>query len=323
MAALLAALAAIGLCLLAGVVQRRWRRLRKISQGLLVSYLTVMLLLGAGELYFRYFYADTEGRLASNNWMDRYWQVNAWGYRDREWTAADWQGKTTVAIAGDSLTAGWGINDPADRFSDVLATHLGADYAVFNLGVPGTSTPEQLDALKALPVQPNIVILQYFLNDIDYASLSQGLNLNIVDTPEIARESHLANFLYARLTAGFDAHYWQARYAAYDNLVLWDVHERELNAFADYVDSIGARLIVVIFPNLQDPVTSIAYVDRVAQVFEARGVTDILKLYDVAAAWPPEDVIVSARDAHPSIALHHYVGDTLYELFFQPSVTGD
>jgi len=316
-AALLAALAVIGLCLLAGALQRRWRPLRKISQGLLVSFITVLLLLAAGEIYFRYFYADTEGRLASNNWMERYWQLNSWGYRDREWTPEDWQSKTTVAIVGDSLAAGWGINDPADRFGDVLARHLGADYAVFNLGVPGTSTPEQLDALKALPVQPNVVILQYFLNDIDYASLSQGINLNILDTPEIARESHLANFLYARLTAGFDAHYWQARYATYDNAVMWNVHAAELDAFAAYVRSLGARLIVVIFPNLQDPVTSIAYVDRVAQVFEADGVTDILKLYDVAAAWKPEDVIVSARDAHPSVALHHYVGDLLYQQFFE------
>ncbi|MCA9910051.1 MAG: hypothetical protein KC519_15440, partial [Anaerolineae bacterium] len=266
---------------------------------------------------FRYFYADTEGRLASNNWMERYWQLNSWGYRDREWTPEDWQGKTTVAIVGDSLAAGWGIVDPADRFSDVLANELGSDYAVFNLGVPGSSTPEQLDTLKALPVQPNVVILQYFLNDIDYASLSLGQNLNITDIPPLAQESHLVDFVYARANAGFGQDYWTLHYAAYDNLAVWRVHEGELNAFADYVDRIGARLIVVIFPNLQDPVTSVAYVDRVAQVFEARGVTDILRLYDVAAAWKREDVIVSPRDAHPSVALHHYVGETLYERFFQ------
>ncbi len=317
MAAVVLVLAVIGGCLLAGTLQRRWRWLRTLSQGLLVSLVTITLLLAAGEFYFRYFYADTEGRLASNNWMERYWQTNSWGYRDREWTVSDWQGKTTVAVVGDSLTAGWGIADPADRFSDVLAAELGSDYAVFNLGVPGSSTPEQLDTLKALPVQPDVVIVQYFLNDIDYASLSLGLNLNITDIPPLAQESHLVDFVYARANAGFGHDYWALHYAAYDNPAIWAVHEGELNAFADYVESIGARLIVVNFPNLQDPVTSVAYVDRVAQVFEARGVTDILKLYDVAAAWQREDVIVSPRDAHPSVALHHYVGETLYARFFQ------
>ncbi|MCC6802930.1 MAG: hypothetical protein IT319_08600, partial [Anaerolineae bacterium] len=65
------------------------------------------------------------------------------------------------------------------------------------------------------------------------------------------------------------------------------------------MNGIGARLIVVIFPNMQDPVRSIAYVDRVAQVFEARGQRDILKLYDEVAAWSPQDIIVSPRDGHP------------------------
>jgi hypothetical protein len=84
----------------------------------------------------------------------------------------------------------------------------------------------------------------------------------------------------------------------------------------DDVESIDARLIVVIFPNLQDPVRSVAYVDRVAQVFEARGQHDILKLFDEVARWSPSEVIVSPRDAHPSVAFQHRVGDLLYERFF-------
>jgi hypothetical protein len=63
-------------------------------------------------------------------------------------------------------------------------------------------------------------------------------------------------------------------------------------------------------------VRSIAYVDRVAQVFEARGHTDILKLFDAAAVWNPRDLMVSARDTHPSPAFHRYVGDELYRRFF-------
>lgn len=314
MAAIVTLLIIVGALLVALARQRRWARVRQTAAGLLVSYVMIVLLLAGGEAYFRYAHADSEGRLASNNWIERYWRENSMGYRDREWSADEWAGKTTVAMVGDSFTAGWGIENPSDRASDVLAARLGDDYAVFNLGLPGTSTPEQLAALQAFPAQPDVVILQYFLNDIQYALLSLGLNAPIEDIPPLARESYLANYLYARTTAGFGGSYWQQMYAHYDNFAIWDVHRAELEAFAEYVESIEARLIVVIYPNLQDPVGSIAYVDRVAQVFEAHGV-EVLKLFDVVAAMPSGSAFVSPRDAHPSVALHRMVGEMLAGFF--------
>ncbi len=298
-------------------IQRRSVTAAKIARGLLVSYVTIALILVLGELYFRYFHADTEGRLASNNWMARYWAVNSWGYRDREWTPADYADKTRVAVVGDSFTAGWGLENPAERFSDVLANALGDDYAVFNLGVPGSSTQEQLETLQAFPALPvDAVVLQYFLNDIDYTALRLGLDTISSNMTPITRESYLANFIFSRFDTGFGAEYWELAYSRYDNFAVWELHAEELNAFAQYVDDMGARLIVVIFPNMQDPVRSIPYVDRVAQVFEARGNVDVIKLFDAVAAWNPQTVTVSARDAHPSVEFHRYVGELLYEQYF-------
>lgn len=314
---LLLILLLIGVALAALAIQRRAPGLRGVARGLLVSYVTILVILGGAEAYFRYVYADSEGRLALGNWMARHWQTNSLGYRDREWTPTDWQGRRTIALVGDSFTAGWGVPDPADRFGDVLAARLGADAAVFNLGILGSSTPEQQVALERYPVQPDVVVLQYFLNDIEYAALSLGLGMPGPPQPPLATESHLASFLYSRFTGGFGADYWSALYWRYDHAAVWARHRAELEAFTTYTDRIGARLIVVIFPNLQDPLRSVAYVDRVAQVFEAGGHTDILRLYDAVAAWSPAEVIVSPRDAHPSAAFHRYVGDQLYEAYFR------
>ncbi|MDZ4766265.1 MAG: SGNH/GDSL hydrolase family protein [Chloroflexota bacterium] len=314
---------AFGGVLIALVVQRRWRRARGIAAGLLVSYVTILVLLGGIEAYLRFGYAESENviTLATQNWLARYWHTNALGYRDRDWTPADWAGKQTVMVVGDSFAAGWGIENTADRFPDVLAAHLGDDYALINIAQYGTATPEQLEMLRAHPLQdPDIVILQYFLNDISYAGLSLGLLPTPDPLPAWANESAIGNLLYTRLLASWVRadDWWQWNYDAYDNVGIWSVHEREIDAFIDYTESIGARLIVVIFPNLLDPVRSVAYIDRVAQVFEARGHTDVLKLFDAAAAWSPAELMVSARDTHPSIAFHQYVGDTLYDLYFAP-----
>jgi lysophospholipase L1-like esterase len=318
---------AIGVALVALAMQRRALRLRDVARGLLITYVFIGVLLVGAELYLHYGFAQSENvyTLATGNWLERHWRENRLGYRDREWTAADLEGKTTVVVTGDSFTAGWGIENPDDRYTGELQRQLGDDYAVINLGVYGTATVEQLDRLKAFPLAtPDVVILQYFLNDINYAGLRLGLLPDPRPAPEWTDESYLANFLYTRLLyryldPRYNEDWWQWSYDAYDNATIWDLHRGEIEDYIDYVESIDARLIVVIFPNMLDPVASIPYVDRVAQVFEERGQTDILKLFDAAAAWSPQERMVSTRDTHPSVAFHRYVGEELYRLYFADS----
>lgn len=317
---------AAGVLLAALVIQRRSAALRNLGKGLLVTYFTLLLLFAAGEIYFRYVFAESENVItgATTNWLARYWHTNSLGYRDREWTPEDLAGKRTVLVTGDSFTAGWGINDPADRYTDVLARDLGDEYAVINLGIYGTATPEQLALLKEYPVKnPDVVIMQYFLNDIDHTGLQLGLLPTPAGKPAWVEGSYLFDFLYVRLLSrwldpAFNEDWWEWNYNAYDNDGIWSIHRQEIEDYIDYVESTGARLIVVIFPNMLDPVRSISYIDRVAHVFEERGHTDILKLFNEAAAWTPEERMVSPRDTHPSVAFQHMVGDLIYERFFAP-----
>lgn len=320
----------IGAALAALAVQKRWLRVRRIAANLLVSYAAVIIALAGAELFVRYAVADSatpmQWTLAGQNWMGRYIQRNSLGYRDREWTPDELAARTTVLVVGDSFTEGWGIENPGDRFSDVLGQMLGDDYAVVNLGKGGTSTLDQLNILQDYPYQQaDVVIWQYLLNDIYVAAESNGYpwNVPVPDVPPLARESHLANYIYWRFytpnlyrdpNTGMTQ--WEWLYTAYDNAYIWDIHRAEIDRFIDYVESVDARLITVIFPNMEDPLGSIPYVDRVAQAIEARGHTDILKLFDEAASWPPETRFVSNRDTHPGAAFNHRVAELLYEQFF-------
>ncbi len=310
--------------------QKRFGRLRRVMGGLLISYTTVLLLLAAGELYFRYLYAESgwSFTLAFRNWEDRYLIRNSLGFRDREWTPDDYAGKQTVLVLGDSFSVGWGVENVEERYSNVLGQMLGDDYAVINIAIGGSTTRQELDILRRYPLQnPDIVLWQYYLNDIDDAALSineRWYPTLPTDTPQwIYGESYLANFLYWRLVPVFtpvDASdgltYWQWSYRTYDNSTIWAIHEQEINDLINYVDGMGARLIVVIFPNLQDPVGSIAYVDRVAQAIAATGHDEILTLYGDVAALGSENVIVSRRDAHPNAMFHRHVAQRIYETFF-------
>jgi hypothetical protein len=310
-------------------VQKRWARARYIAPRLLAAYFSVVMLLALGEAFFRFAYAESGWgfTLAYQNWEDRYWEENSLGFRDREWTSDDWQGKTTVMLLGDSFTAGWGVTNPDDRFGNVLARLLGDEYAVLNLGRPGGTPPRELAWAREHPLQnPDIIIYQYYLNDIDDAAL----RINDFWSPQyplppewIDQESHLANFLWWRvapwlttINASDDESYWAWNTRTFQNSAIFDIHRDELRAVMDFAEERDARLIVVIFPNMADPVGSIPYVDAVAAVFQESGYTEILKLFDEAAGWQPSQAMVSSRDAHPSAAFHRRVGELFYEEFF-------
>jgi len=314
----------IGALLTVSVVQKRSTRLRTVCANLFVTYAVLILALVGGELFFANVYAESDGlpTLASDNWLARYWHVNSLGYRDPEPDFAAWNDKVVVFAVGDSLTAGWGIEHIEDRWTGVLQSRLGDDHVVINLGQPGAHTPLELENLRAYPVQdPDVVIWQYTLNDIEHAALSIGQNPGLdplAAMPFWARDSHLGNFLYWR-TSGANARGGD-QYAAwlhrmYDTPMVWDIHRQEIDDAITYIESMNARLIPVVFPDMPAPFASIAYVDRVAQVFEARGYP-ALRLFDQAEAMPYLDRVVSARDAHPSAAFSRVVAGAIYQNYF-------
>ncbi|MDQ7034466.1 MAG: hypothetical protein Q9P01_06415 [Anaerolineae bacterium] len=183
------------------------------------------------------------------------------------------------------------------------------------------------------PEQPDIVLLQYFLNDIELASASVSRLwvdefVTAPDAGSIAEQSYLGNFIYwilyprtRTVNATFEGSYWDWQYATYDINSIWEIHAQQLNDFIDAIEALDADLYVVIFPNMEDAVRRVPYVDRVKFVFEARGYGDhVMTLYDEVAAWDrAESIVASPRDAHPSAAFHRYVGQILYERWF----TGD
>lgn len=326
----------VGVLLALSVRQTRFPRLRNLSMGLLITYSFLVALLAAGELYFRYVFAESDGvpTLAMQNWIDRYWHLNSANFRDAEWQPETWEGRESILLIGDSFTAGWGIENSEDRFGDVLARELGDAYVVLNLGKEGASTVEELEILREAPIQnPDIVILQYTLNDIEIAALSIGLDpgLNPMSTvPFWAQDSYLGNFLYWRLAIIFAPQnrgsetYQQFLYNMFDHSVVWEIHFEQLAEFARAVEARGAELYIVIFPDLFTPFNSIPYVDRVAQAFESLGYDEerIIRLFDFAETFPLEERVVSMRDGHPSAAFSTAVGEMLYQEWFLNTEAG-
>lgn len=95
-------------------------------------------------------------------------RTNSAGFADRERSREKPSGVFRIAVIGDSLAFGWGV-DPEDRYSDVLERFLndtatsGPRYEVLNFGIPGYNTVMEAALLKerVWAYKPDALVLGY------------------------------------------------------------------------------------------------------------------------------------------------------------------
>ena len=106
-------------------------------------------------------------------WYRRHVQLNREGFRDREHAALPEPGTRRCLVVGDSYAFGVGIDRIDDRFGEQLGTRLeavtGARWEVINASRPDIHSLHEIALLqRMLPLRPDVVVLVYVFNDIDY-----------------------------------------------------------------------------------------------------------------------------------------------------------
>ena len=102
-------------------------------------------------------------------------EINRWGFRGRDWEIQKPAGTKRIAILGDSYGFGQGVDDE-QTFASQLETMLNAvpgrknTFEVMNFAAPGYDTGHEVKVLEhhALQFHPDLVLLQFFLNDLQY-----------------------------------------------------------------------------------------------------------------------------------------------------------
>lgn len=176
--------------------------------GLLITMTTIAFILIVAETWMRLFYVTTDAytfTAMNYHWYNNfYWgHENSLGYRDHE-PMPDVQ--TRIAVLGDSFAAGHGINNIDDTFPQLLEQRLGAGYDVDLVANSGWDTDSELGHLEDYPYTPNIVILSYYLNDIQYliryTSVSPDSNFSFPQDPTlswIVLNFFVPNYIYYNL----------------------------------------------------------------------------------------------------------------------------
>ncbi len=98
--------------------------------------------------------------------------TNAYGFRDENIEINKSSNMLRVLVLGDSITFGHGDVLQYELYSEVLEDQLNQymtslDIEVLNMGCPGNSAwQEYYDLRNGLQFQPDVVIIQYTLNDV-------------------------------------------------------------------------------------------------------------------------------------------------------------
>ncbi|MCA6111268.1 SGNH/GDSL hydrolase family protein [Bradyrhizobium cenepequi] len=229
--------------------------------------------------------------------------INSAGWRDREHSVQKENGAIRIMMLGDSLTFGWGAR-PEDVTSFRLERLLNAKenrFEVINTGIGNANTAMEATYFmkKAYVYKPEIVVLNYFVNDAE-------------PTPRRTKNFFLEHFYSAVFIAGrfdvlmrtfFGKADWQQYYRDLyqENQPGWLVAQSSLKELANYCKARNIKLIVVNYPELHElspyPLQDITSV--VASKVKALGIP-FLDLLPSVENQAPKSLWVTKTDSHPN-----------------------
>ena len=301
--------------------------------GVMVTLTTLLLIFCAGEAYLRIFYITTDGYgfTAMNYWWYRNYgwsNPNSLGYRDYEPTpdgAA--HPLTRVAVVGDSFVMGHGINNLDDTFPQKLEKKLGDGYDVNVIAESGWDTDVELYNIQQYPLKPNIVVLSYYLNDMDYllrdTDRNPDNNFIFPKNPTAAwfiQTFFLPNYIYYDVVQFTSS----ARSTSFSNDLisvhmdnaLWEKQAQHLFEITSWAQRSNVRLIALIWPELAAIDASRPATQRVGDFFRAQDV-QVVDMSDILQSKTTSELIVNRFDTHPSIEAGELAAEQLYTTIVQ------
>lgn len=338
---------AYGIAILILVFAVRWlinrtRRRQGIATNLCISCWILTLILVhltlAAELYFRYVFDQTDNVFqiqTTQRWANRHTILNGFGYRDEQFSQEKDSKETRIAVLGDSFTWGYGINNQADRYSDIIQTELSKSCGepdrikAFTLALPGRNTRDHLEILRNMShFNFDSVILGYYMDDASSAQSVrhfQHCYHKVFDyrrnpvLKSVLDNSFFLQYLWVRLYNRFlNPDYaktcWDNNYASlYQDPEVWSRHLLELQQLINYTKDKNMDLAVLIFPfmNLIGPDYPAAQPARRLTAFFEQQNIHVVNLAPMLENYSPKQVMVSPRDFHANEFVHRLAAEEL------------
>jgi lysophospholipase L1-like esterase len=234
------------------------------------------------------------------------WSTNALGMRDREYPIAKPQGTLRIAFVGDSIGAGWGVND-GEGFEPLLERSLdersrragGPAVEILNFAVPGHGPGQRWDHFSRVgwSMAPDLVLFESTLADAGWDErrlrglLPRGAGW---DAP-VYRDALAASG--ARPGQSVETYkralrpYRDAFFAGVYRTVVADCRAHKVPCVLILVPRVGKTALT-------------AERIHVLQVAQAAGFTHVIDLTDAYEGIDPTTLAIGPDDFHPNAGGH-------------------
>jgi hypothetical protein len=319
-AALLEWIALLAIALAGGIVVGRRLPARYANPALSCGAVICLALVGEGVARVKAVVAPaTEGFPTASGalWYRRHVRLNRDGFRDRPHAVSPEAGSHRLLAIGDSYAFGVGIERLEDRFGEqlgaMLATGTGERWEVINASQGDLHTLQEIALLqRVLPCGPDVIVLVYVFNDIDYlrpvtertvlTEAPRTLLQRLHPVRLLFENSYLFQELYVRVRLLGWRRAAQAGdlVDAYADSALLARHIDDLGRFVSLARQTGAVVGIVPFDHA---VTLSAAIRRRYQTFVSRARTGGLPIWSLDGAFNGVEfsqLTVNSLDGHPN-----------------------
>ena len=231
--------------------------------------------------------------------------INSLGYRDREYALEKPKGAVRILMIGDSVTFGWGVEleDTVAKKLEVRLNRPESPYPVevINTGVGNYNTVMEVKEFieRGSKLKPDIVVLNYFINDAEPTPRRRDLSL--------LEYFHSATFVMGRVDRlqrlYFGKGDWRNYYSGlYDeDSVNWLETKSAIKRLVQYCLENDIKIIIANYPELHEftPYPFQHVTDKLKLLTQSLGVP-FVDLLPAVATLEPSNLWVSPTDAHPN-----------------------
>lgn len=242
--------------------------------------------------------------------------TNSFGLRDKEYSPQKSPDQYRIAVLGDSLTFGWGVQQSQSfvrLLEESLNSSLKASTSIkkielINMGHGNYNTQQEVNYLleRGHQFNPDHVLLFYFINDAELPQIS--------GTFSFIGHSQFATLVWSVLRRVAPSFFNQGQkdYFSYyrdtyrDDFEGWKLTKNNLQALSNFCRSRKIKLQIVILPDLHEvnPYPFVNEHQKLKVYLDSIGVES----QDLAMAFKnevdPQGLWVSPDDAHPNAKAH-------------------
>jgi lysophospholipase L1-like esterase len=252
------------------------------------------------------------------------WTTNALGMRDQPYAAAKPAGTFRVALTGDSIGVGLGVNDGEGfepRLERMLAARAracgGPAVEILNLAVPGRSPGQRWDHFRRAgwALEPDLVLFEATPADIGWDQrrlselLPQGIGWDTTLYGDVLKR--------AQIRPGAKCEDYACALEPYR----WDLVAAAYRTVAAESRARGVPCLWVLIPRVGRAVAP-ADLRRLVSLAQAAGFTDVVDLSSAFDAYDPAALALGPGDFHPNVDGHALLASRLAAVLWpQPALS--